>query len=1170
MKINIVIGLAFAAAFTSLAHAGPISTNPADYAIVGESTVTLGDGFYSSPVVGDVYSAGTLTVQSGYGIARTPAGNAVSRGDISIGSSSYINGNINANGSVTVGTYAHLNGNVVYGTAYSNPSPLYPVTGTVTQMANSVPAISLPSAAILTSGSNDINTTSVVTLAPGTYGNVSANGLSLSSGDYYLKSFTIPYPNSGNIYLNVTNAPIRVFVQGSVNIGSYLTTYLNGQSSGTSSLASSVLFETGGDFNVNASTLYDFYGTVFAPSGSVSISIGEINGSIMASGPIHAVTYNYLTKVPYNWSNLPVLTMATTGATIITGGTANMAASLTNLVISGGSAANYVLTPTVSSGSLSGAQAFSASGSLAAQASQTFVSPVTSTNIGVNSLTLAATAAGTFSPVQSTTVPLTVLAHAMPTLSTSAASAGRAMANSPNAAASATLSDSAASYRSGLQITSVPLGVTGISVGNVIANGGSKTVSGSLNTSLTGSASTAYSIGVSDDQSLSGAIALPSLAFTVTGTVLDNRRVTAPAMTDIGYVHFGGTAAGVVALSTTGDDNHFTRITVANAAADGNGISISGTNTAFRFGLDGMSSTRTIGGTPNALGNLQGSFNLTTSGETGVTGTQSLASVAVNYTLHVFSGKAAWNSSGGGSWGGNSSWLDYLSASGGAPGVSGFSGDTAMLGTTIGSNSALITLDGRNPVLSALNFDNYQGGSYTLSSGSGGFVTMSTTTGNPAITVYYGVHQITAPMVLAASTAVTVTNPPDVLTISGNVTAAGGLIKYGGGMLTLTGNNSFSVPLVVSGGTLQGSLASLGNSFINNATLALDQNNDATFSGTMSGSGSFVKSGSGMLTLAAADNLTTTGPISVQQGTFAAPLGMPHAGGGIQVSSGGTLAAAQSVVRSVTGNGTVTAIADLFIGQSTHSGQFNQGGAPGVGGTLNVGGNAVVLLSSDAAILGSQTTIGPGGSLTTLNGAQLGNPSSLDATKVLTATGSATVNGNFVNNGVVHGPSAAGQELTFTQFVKGAGSTTGNILYDGSYSPGNSPAAVSVENITFGPNSTLSLEVQGMIAGSQYDQLQISGLATLNGTLNVTLVNGFVPSASETFDFFNGPTTGSFTQINLPALSNGLSWNTSNLYTTGEISVVPEPSTLALFGIGAICLAMYLQPRQSFIPPPKR
>ena len=120
----------------------------------------------------------------------------------------------------------------------------------------------------------------------------------------------------------------------------------------------------------------------------------------------------------------------------------------------------------------------------------------------------------------------------------------------------------------------------------------------------------------------------------------------------------------------------------------------------------------------------------------------------------------------------------------------------------------------------------------------------------------------------------------------------------------------------------------------------------------------------------------------------------------------------------------MTATGDLMIGNSQQAGQFNQGGAAGVGGTLNVGGNAVVILSADTAVLGSQTNLGAGGSLTALNGAQLGNASSVDATKSLIAMGNAEINANFVNNGVVNGPTAAGQLLTFTQAVQGAGSTT--------------------------------------------------------------------------------------------------------------------------------------------------
>ena len=153
-----------------------------------------------------------------------------------------------------------------------------------------------------------------------------------------------------------------------------------------------------------------------------------------------------------------------------------------------------------------------------------------------------------------------------------------------------------------------------------------------------------------------------------------------------------------------------------------------------------------------------------------------------------------------------------------------------------------------------------------------------------------------------------------------------------------------------------------------------------------------------------------------------------------------------------------------------------------------------------------------------MNGAQLGNPTSVDATKILTATGNATINANFVNNGVVNGPTGSGQELKFTQAVKGAGSTTGNIEYAASYQVGNSPDAVSVQNVLFDPTSTLIMEFAGDVPGSGYDQLDISGLATLNGVLDVSILNGFSPSAGESLRSLQRPDDRQFFPVRFAGL----------------------------------------------------
>jgi autotransporter-associated beta strand protein len=379
-----------------------------------------------------------------------------------------------------------------------------------------------------------------------------------------------------------------------------------------------------------------------------------------------------------------------------------------------------------------------------------------------------------------------------------------------------------------------------------------------------------------------------------------------------------------------------------------------------------------------------------------------------------------------------------------------------------------------------------------------------------------------------------------------NYTLSNGSLTLNGGSGTATvtvssGTQSISTPIT---------LASNANFAINGGALLLNS--------TIAGSGGFTKSGTGGLTLPESNTLSSTGSIAIAQGSLMAPFGISHGGGGIILAAGANLQAAGQVNRAVAGTGAVTATGDLFIGNSQQTGQFNQGGASGVGGSLNIGGNALVILSADTAILGSQTNMGPGGSLMALNGAQLGNPTSVDVTKILTATGSAQIHASFVNNGVVNGPTGIGQELTFNEAVTGAGSTTGNVEYAASYRPSNSPDEVSVQNLLLDPTSTLIMELDGTTPGSGYDQLDISALAMLNGVLDVDLLNGFSPSAGESFQILDGPTTGSFAQINTPALNNGLSWNTGDLYTNGTISVVPEPSTLSLLAAAAaIGLAGY-------------
>ncbi len=88
----------------------------------------------------------------------------------------------------------------------------------------------------------------------------------------------------------------------------------------------------------------------------------------------------------------------------------------------------------------------------------------------------------------------------------------------------------------------------------------------------------------------------------------------------------------------------------------------------------------------------------------------------------------------------------------------------------------------------------------------------------------------------------------------------------------------------------------------------------------------------------------------------------------------------------------------------------------------------------------------------------------------------------------------------------------------GTYSPGFSPAAVTVGNMSYAPTSTTIIELGGTSAGTGYDQINHVGTAALGGTLNVQFINSFVPTVGSSFTIMTatGGFTGSFATQILP------------------------------------------------------
>jgi hypothetical protein len=91
-------------------------------------------------------------------------------------------------------------------------------------------------------------------------------------------------------------------------------------------------------------------------------------------------------------------------------------------------------------------------------------------------------------------------------------------------------------------------------------------------------------------------------------------------------------------------------------------------------------------------------------------------------------------------------------------------------------------------------------------------------------------------------------------------------------------------------------------------------------------------------------------------------------------------------------------------------------------------------------------------------------------------------------------------------------------------------------------DGTLQIQLGGATAITEYDRLIVTGDATLAGMLDVTLLNGFAPTPSQSFDILNwGSRAGEFSSVTLPPLAQGLFWDRSRLYSDGILSIVTAP-----------------------------
>jgi autotransporter-associated beta strand protein len=208
-------------------------------------------------------------------------------------------------------------------------------------------------------------------------------------------------------------------------------------------------------------------------------------------------------------------------------------------------------------------------------------------------------------------------------------------------------------------------------------------------------------------------------------------------------------------------------------------------------------------------------------------------------------------------------------------------------------------------------------------------------------------------------------------------------------------------------------------------------------------------------------------------------------------------------------------------------------------------GNSTVALTADNTYSGD--TVIAAGTLALSGAGTLGGSSYIDVQSGGTLDASAASGGLDVGVG---------------QTLAGEGSIVGDVTAGNGSVVAPAGSGIGTLNINGGYTHQPGASLEMQLSASGNDVLDVSGaFDAAGGELVVTLDAGFTPADGQSFVLLNFSSfAGDFDSTQLPALGGGLGWNTSELATTGTITVGdPEvittvttpPSTTVILG-GAV------------------
>ncbi len=426
------------------------------------------------------------------------------------------------------------------------------------------------------------------------------------------------------------------------------------------------------------------------------------------------------------------------------------------------------------------------------------------------------------------------------------------------------------------------------------------------------------------------------------------------------------------------------------------------------------------------------------------------------------------------------------------------------------------------------------------------------------------------------------------LELSGSLHNEGEIVLQGNGGATQLYVGS-ALPLT-GGGTIRltGTTARIGG----NGSMLVNTDNTITGSGNI-GYNSARITNHGLIEASNGDAVVVD-PVNGGSGIIT----FNNAGSGVvRATSGGSVTLTGSNFGEFGGNGTFEALDNGNINfdssaivQNLAGGVLNSGTwraiDSGNGANIRIQNNSASLINSigaDAAVVLSgansnftvraantsidSTLVDVAGQLTLQEGRVMNLTNGLTHSGSLLIDGAASklaVTGNFTqsagNTTLVGGGTlelvGASNEVSGGTF-SGNGTIAGNIVNAaGQFSPGLSAGELTITgNFTQRLPGSLSIEIGGTNQGVDFDHLLIGGLAELDGSLLVSLIDGFTPEATDTFTILTSQSlTGLFANATSTiALQGNLGFfdvtYTGTSVVLGNYSAIPEPSALIVLSL---------------------